>query len=108
MTCIAHLPFARFVDRDMFMRFRGGGIGHKSTQERTQVFEQQSHVLPPEDDEIVVDGIDSEEEPEESEEENYDELSSGDEGRDDEIGGGEDGEEPWDEDDLEAEGYARF
>jgi hypothetical protein len=63
--------------------------------------------LPPEDDEIVVDGIDSEEEPEESEEENYDELS-GDEGRDDEIGGGEDGEEPWDEDDLEAEGYARF
>jgi hypothetical protein len=25
-----------FVDRDMFMRFRGGGIGHKSTNEATR------------------------------------------------------------------------
>jgi hypothetical protein len=92
----------------MFMRFRGGGIGHKSTQERTQVFEQQSHILPPEDDEAVVDGVDSGEEPEESEEENDEEELSGDEDRDDEICGGEDGEEPWDENEVEAEGYAQF
>jgi hypothetical protein len=98
----------RFVDRDMFMRFRGGGIGHKSTQERTRVFEQQSHVLPPEDDVPVVDGVDSEEEPEESEEENDDDGLMGDEAGGDEMGGGEDGEEPWDEDEIEAEGYAQL
>jgi len=26
----------RFVDRDMFLRFRGGGVGHKATRESTQ------------------------------------------------------------------------
>lgn len=28
----------RFVDRDMMMRFRGGGVGHKSTREVTDQF----------------------------------------------------------------------
>jgi hypothetical protein len=28
----------RFVDRDMMMRFRGGGVGHKSTREATNHF----------------------------------------------------------------------
>ena len=28
----------RFVDRDMMMRFRGGGVGHKSTREVTDHF----------------------------------------------------------------------
>lgn len=27
-----------FVDRDMFMRFRGGGVGHRSTRNATQTF----------------------------------------------------------------------
>lgn len=99
----------------MFMRFRGGGIGHKSTQEWTRVFEHQSNVLPQEDVEaaaLVVDEVDSEEEAEseEGEEENDDEEPelSGDEAGPggDEMGGGEDGEEPWDEDEVEAEGYA--
>ena len=26
-----HMPIQRFVDRDMFMQYVGGGIGHKST-----------------------------------------------------------------------------
>ena len=30
--------FNRFVDRDMMMRFRGGGVGHKSTREATNCF----------------------------------------------------------------------
>ena len=110
MASIVHLLFARFVDRDMFMQFRGRGIGHKSTQERTQVFEHQSHVLPLDDEEaLAVDGVDSEEEPEESEEENDDESLefSGDGAEEDEMGG-EDGEEPWDDDDVEAEGYAQL
>jgi len=28
----------RFVDRDMFMRFRGGGVGHKATNSFTTAF----------------------------------------------------------------------
>jgi hypothetical protein len=111
ITHVVRLPFARFVDRDMFMRFRGGGIGHKSTQERTRVFEKQTHVLPREDDEVpVVDGVNSEEEPEDSEEENDDDELMGDEAGGDEMGGGEDGEEPgpWDEDENELEGYAQL
>jgi hypothetical protein len=102
----------------MFMRFRGGGIGHKSTQEQTRVFAEQSHVLRREDDDelSVVDGGDSEEEIEEGSEVEEDtdevievedeELSGGEGGN--EMGGGEDGEEPWDEDEFEAEGYAQL
>ncbi|KAG6882409.1 hypothetical protein C0992_011764 [Termitomyces sp. T32_za158] len=32
-----------FVDRDMMMRFRGGGIGHKSTHEATNTFLSDRH-----------------------------------------------------------------
>ncbi|KAF8675505.1 hypothetical protein AX14_005100, partial [Amanita brunnescens Koide BX004] len=32
-----------FVDRDMFMRFRGGGVGHKSTREATDLFLPDRH-----------------------------------------------------------------
>ncbi|KAH7877053.1 uncharacterized protein C8R40DRAFT_1168980 [Lentinula edodes] len=35
-----------WVDRDMFMRFRGGGVGHKSTLSSTRVFEEQNNVKP--------------------------------------------------------------
>jgi hypothetical protein len=27
-----------FVDRDMLMRFRGGGVGHRTTREATNIF----------------------------------------------------------------------
>jgi len=30
VICAVNLRISRFVDRDMFMRFRGGGVGHKS------------------------------------------------------------------------------
>ena len=63
ITCTVHLYISRFVDHDMFMQFWGGGIGHKSTQEHTWVFEQQFHNLPPETDEaLVVNGVNSEQE----------------------------------------------
>jgi len=32
-----------FVDRDMIMRFRGGGVGHKSTREATNIFLNDRH-----------------------------------------------------------------
>ena len=35
----------RVVDRDMFMHFTGGGIGHLSTQVSTQVFEDEIQSL---------------------------------------------------------------
>ncbi|KIL54289.1 hypothetical protein M378DRAFT_19051 [Amanita muscaria Koide BX008] len=34
-----------FCDRDMVMRFRGGGVGHKSTREETDQFLNDRHVL---------------------------------------------------------------
>ena len=38
MTSLTSAPlieYSRFVDRDMFMRFRGGGVGHASTRDAT-------------------------------------------------------------------------
>lgn len=35
----------RVVDRDMFMRFTGGGIGHLSTRVSTQIFENEIQSL---------------------------------------------------------------
>ena len=35
----------RFVDRDMMMHFRGGGVGHKSTRTATDMFKWDWHRL---------------------------------------------------------------
>jgi hypothetical protein len=35
----------RFVDRDMMMRYRGGGVGHKSTRDATDNFLKDRDVL---------------------------------------------------------------
>ena len=40
-----HYMAYRIVDRDMFMRFTGGGIGHLSTQVSTQIFEDEIQSL---------------------------------------------------------------
>jgi hypothetical protein len=37
--------FFRFVDRDMVMRFMGGGVGHKATNAFTQVFAREARNL---------------------------------------------------------------
>jgi hypothetical protein len=37
--------YFRFADRDAVMRFRGGGIGHKSTCEATDQFLQDRDIL---------------------------------------------------------------
>lgn len=34
------LIIVRFADRDLMMRFRGGGVGHKSTREATDFFKK--------------------------------------------------------------------
>lgn len=36
------LGVIRFVDRDMFMRYRGGGIGHKYMREIEEIYENMS------------------------------------------------------------------
>jgi hypothetical protein len=41
---VVYSTFFRFADRDMFMRFRGGGPGHISTLEHTRVFETDAGV----------------------------------------------------------------
>lgn len=54
-----------FVDRDMFMRFRGGGVGHKSTNENTRcayedrdVMDTTDYEAADDDDEEVLEGSD--------------------------------------------------
>jgi hypothetical protein len=112
------LILSRFVDRDMFMRFFGAGIGHKATYKYTGAFRKDvlamasvtelnpdtfvNHLGIPREEDLLA------------EEQDYGyEIGSGSE---DEEGldehefdaadlGAEDGEEPWDEDDLHAEGY---
>jgi hypothetical protein len=37
------LTTIRFVDRDLMMRFRGGGVGHKSTRQATDFFKKDRH-----------------------------------------------------------------
>ena len=34
----AYTWYTRFSDRDLMMRFRGGGVGHKSTRDATNFF----------------------------------------------------------------------
>ena len=34
----------RFADRDLMMRFRGGGVGHKSTRVATNFFKKDRHI----------------------------------------------------------------
>ena len=68
----------RFADRDLMMRFRGGGVGHKSTREATDSFKKdrdhldiKSHI---EDDDAMPEILEPqpyEEEIEEDEEEDY-------------------------------------
>ena len=37
------IPLFRFADRDLMMRFRGGGVGHKSTRQATDFFKKDRH-----------------------------------------------------------------
>jgi hypothetical protein len=96
-----------FVDRDMVMRFRGGGVGHKSTNEATRCTYE---------DRDIIDTSDYE--PDDSNEEEAvfrdDRTSDGDEGNLSDLGeSGSDGSgnsdldaDPLDE--YEAEGFAGF
>lgn len=92
-----------FVDRDMVIRFLGGGVGHKATNDFTDCLRPDflSHGDGERDDEHEddnmigegnsnEDGMDSEEEEEEEEEDEEED------GWEDDYFDGEDGEEPWD------------
>ncbi|KAF8148263.1 hypothetical protein B0H34DRAFT_668897, partial [Crassisporium funariophilum] len=112
-----------FVDRDMAMRFMGGGVGHKATNAFTGALAHEArnngsniddnghsedpelepdYIIPDSDDEEedLVDGYtSSESDPEDG----NGALELG-EDSDEDIGG-EDGEEPWEIDDVQAEGF---
>jgi hypothetical protein len=109
---------SRFVDRDMVMRFLGAGIGHKATNKyttalRTDSLTMAKATVAQPDTNFEGPQIPDSEDALLAEEQDYGyELSSeseGDEGVDDEDDGGdlgaEDGEEPWEADDLHALGY---
>ena len=114
--------YDRFVDRDMFMRFFGGSIGHKATNKYTAALREDALAMVNaqstsaasaivEDEVQVVDELESEE-ARLAEKSDYGyELGSDAEDEDyvsddnDANLGAEDGEEPWEMDDLHAEGY---
>lgn len=97
------------------MRFMGGGIGHKSTNTFTQGFADEARNIStysvdddPLEDENNSEGEDFEE-AEGMEEENYgyvieSEAEEGAEEEEEDLGG-EDGEEPWEMGDVQAEGF---
>lgn len=107
----------RFVDRDMFMRFRGGGIGHKAMWDALAKISKEFHNLFDDgDDEPIASGGNiniNEDEEDDDEGEDSQEEDDGDETdedkAEDEVDGDElgpeDGEETW-EDVQDAEGYA--
>lgn len=108
----------------MVMRFMGGGVGHKATNAFTQVFacEARNSLADPvnaSDDSLEdgnqdkgLEGTRNVEEEEycsvvsdsESEEEDSEEEGAEDEEEEEDLGG-EDGEEPWEMDDIQAEGF---
>jgi hypothetical protein len=55
------LLLSRFADRDLIMRFRGGGLGHKSTREATDFFKKDRDRLDVPKSEDVAD-VDSDDE----------------------------------------------
>ena len=106
-------PFHRFVDRDMFMRFRGGGVGHKATREHTEHMSQEADTTIPDKNEDKFEEyefLDNEEEDDEYESSSSSESDIGEGDSDhDEVEDdfdGEDGDEPWGIDEYTAEGYA--
>lgn len=123
----------RFVDRNMFVRYLGGGIGHKATNKFTSCLrlefspeglssdECHNNTMPgkypsdsdeasddkhglDDEDLALVDGSDGSDEESDTEEDG-DEVFSDEEEEDYE---GEDGEEPWDVNDIDALGYSAF
>ena len=111
----SHQTFNRFVDRDMFMRFLGGGVGHKATNALTIHLRHEVPGNNPTSSttDDVADYVAHYPGDEDTEEKDYgyciDDSDSEDEDADEGIEGddmgAEDGEEPWDMSVVEAEGY---
>jgi len=104
------------VDRDIFVRFLGGGVGHMATNTYTARLRPKYHDVATSNDADnkednggenmpVDDGWDSEHGGSESEGDNSDTSGNEDDGLD---YNGEDREEPWDVDDTDALGFADF
>lgn len=54
------ISYYSFVDRDMFMRYRGGGIGHKITRDWDDILHAEGRHDPPEDPETSDDSEEDE------------------------------------------------
>ncbi|KAF8154664.1 hypothetical protein B0H34DRAFT_860496 [Crassisporium funariophilum] len=113
-----------FVDCDMVMRFLGRGVGHKATNEFTECLQPNfmSHCNVEEDNEgedndmmdegdnidAAVNSEEEEDKEDQDKEEDQDEDKDEENEDKDEYFEGKDGEEPWDMDNIEAEGYGEF
>ena len=108
--------FSRFVDSNMFMQFRGGGVEHRATRECTDPISQEADTTIPNENEdnFEVNSLGNGEQLEENESSSESDIGEGDQdeaetmkdvGIEEEFDG-EDGEEPWGIDEYTAEGYA--
>jgi hypothetical protein len=99
----------RFVDRDMFMRFRGGGVGHQATRGWDEFLQREGHGR----DNSGDDSLDLEEDVEGENSELDDDLEVHEEEGEQDSSSGEDDEdivipdngEELDDDVLAEEGY---
>jgi len=95
----------RFVDRDMFMRFRGGGIGHKATRDWDDILQHEGHGAEEvvrgdnEDTDMGGEDLEAEEEVEEGWDDDAVDDNAGD-GDGDDDSSGDDDDEDEDEDDC--------
>ena len=109
---------SRFVDRDMFMQFFGAGVGHRATNKYTAALRDDALAMAnakqPNTDTIFEDiQIPDGEDALLAEEQDYgyefggesEDEEGPDEEDDDADLGAEDGEEPWEADDLHTLGY---
>ncbi|KAG1831269.1 hypothetical protein EV424DRAFT_1573313 [Suillus variegatus] len=95
-----------FVDRDMFMQFRGGAVGHKAMQEWDNILQWEGHIVEDleseADEDIEMEDEDSsDEELDEGDIEEGDESDEGDENEDEDDD--DDDDEDEDEDRIIAE-----
>ncbi|KAH7921017.1 hypothetical protein BV22DRAFT_1107414 [Leucogyrophana mollusca] len=90
-----------FVDRDMFMRFRGGGIGHKATRGWDDFLQNDGGTKQEQEDDVVLPQADGGNDVEDEEDEL--EGQEGEREEDDDGGGDEDNDDD-DDDDADDDG----
>jgi hypothetical protein len=93
----------------MFMRFQGGGVGHKATHKHTESMSQEADTtIPNKMEDNFEESLGNREQLEDYETGSESNMEEGDEDGDEDEFDVEDGEETWGIDEYTAEGYAHI